>query len=183
MDMNIAHTTNNTVRQHTEWRRKPNKCDNSGAYWIKYLDCPLLYVGQTGRFFQTRYKDHIRLVISNQHNSNYASHILNRFGRGVGPVVRQNTEWINEWIPNTCHTPQTIHLKQCRLLRIIYKCNGKSHIYRAIKNKVHLNESHTCIRCANTRLTLGTVPSFNKTKSGNHAYIQSRHSTLKAHLR
>jgi hypothetical protein len=22
----------------------------------------------------------------------------NRFGRGVGPVVRQNTEWMNEWI-------------------------------------------------------------------------------------
>jgi hypothetical protein len=22
----------------------------------------------------------------------------NRFGRGFGPVVRQNTEWMNEWM-------------------------------------------------------------------------------------
>jgi hypothetical protein len=32
---------------------------NSGVYNLKCIDCPLLYIGQTGRLFQTTYKKNI----------------------------------------------------------------------------------------------------------------------------
>jgi predicted helicase len=32
---------------------------------MKFMDCPLKYVGQTGRTFNTRYKEHIHDIISN----------------------------------------------------------------------------------------------------------------------
>jgi hypothetical protein len=56
--------------------------------------------------------------------------------------------------------------------RITYKCNGKSYIYRAAKNKVRVNESYTCItvlihdehwqQCHHsTKQTVATVPTYN----------------------
>jgi hypothetical protein len=48
-----------------------------GIYQIKYLDCPLRYVGETGRTFKTRYKEHIQATRNNNSNSGYSSHILN----------------------------------------------------------------------------------------------------------
>jgi hypothetical protein len=40
-------------------------------------DCPLKYVGQTGRTFRTRYNEHIREIQMNGKTSKYAQHILN----------------------------------------------------------------------------------------------------------
>jgi hypothetical protein len=44
---------------------------------MKCLDCPLKYIGQTGRTFHTRYKEHIHAVRNNNSNSGYSNHILN----------------------------------------------------------------------------------------------------------
>jgi hypothetical protein len=41
------------------------------------MDCPLNYVGQTGRTFYTRYKEHTQAIRSNNSNSGYSNHILN----------------------------------------------------------------------------------------------------------
>jgi hypothetical protein len=41
------------------------------------MDCPLKYVGQTGRTFKTRYKEHIHDIRSNKGNTGYSNHILN----------------------------------------------------------------------------------------------------------
>jgi hypothetical protein len=38
---------------------------------MKCLDCPLKYIGQTGRTFNTRYKEHIHDIRSNNSNSGY----------------------------------------------------------------------------------------------------------------
>lgn len=40
-------------------KTKNDKFSNSGVYKIKCKQCPTLYVGQTGRSFQTRFKEHI----------------------------------------------------------------------------------------------------------------------------
>jgi hypothetical protein len=45
---------------------------------MKCLDCPIKYVGQTGRSFYTRHKEYIQAVRINCSNSGYASHILNK---------------------------------------------------------------------------------------------------------
>jgi hypothetical protein len=44
---------------------------------MKCINCPLKYVGQTGRTFNTRYKEHIHDMRTNNGNMGYANHILN----------------------------------------------------------------------------------------------------------
>jgi hypothetical protein len=44
---------------------------------MKCLDCPMKYVGQTGRDFNTIYKEHIYDIKSNDSNTGYSGHILN----------------------------------------------------------------------------------------------------------
>jgi hypothetical protein len=44
---------------------------------MKCMDCPLKYVGQTGRKFNTRYKEHIHDIRTNNSNTGFANHILN----------------------------------------------------------------------------------------------------------
>jgi hypothetical protein len=41
------------------------------------LDCPLKYIGHTGRAFNIRYKEHIHAIRSNNSNSGYSNYILN----------------------------------------------------------------------------------------------------------
>jgi hypothetical protein len=42
---------------------------------LKCADCPLQYIGQTGRTFKVRFKEHIR-DINNKSTSGYIQHIL-----------------------------------------------------------------------------------------------------------
>jgi hypothetical protein len=58
-------------------RSKTNKNSKSGIYQMKYLDFPLKYIEQTGKIFNTGYKEHILAVISNNNSSGYSNHILN----------------------------------------------------------------------------------------------------------
>jgi hypothetical protein len=44
---------------------------------MKCLDCPLKYIGRTGRIFHTRYKEHIKAIRNNNSNLGYSSHTLN----------------------------------------------------------------------------------------------------------
>jgi hypothetical protein len=57
-----------------------------GIYQMKCLDCPLKYVGQTGRTFNVRYKEHIHALRSNSGNSEYSNHILNT-GHTYGTIT------------------------------------------------------------------------------------------------
>jgi hypothetical protein len=41
------------------------------------MDCPLKYIGQTGRIFRTKYEEHIEAIRNNNSNSGYSDHILN----------------------------------------------------------------------------------------------------------
>jgi hypothetical protein len=41
------------------------------------MDCPLKYVGKTGRTFNKRYKEHIHDIRTNISNTGYTNHILN----------------------------------------------------------------------------------------------------------
>jgi hypothetical protein len=50
------------------------------------MDCPLKYVGQTGRTFDSRHKKHIHDIRSNNSNMVYANHILNT-GHTYGTIT------------------------------------------------------------------------------------------------
>jgi hypothetical protein len=53
---------------------------------MKCLDCPLKYIGQTGRTFKIRYKEHVQAIRNNNVNSGYSDHILN-IGHTYGTVT------------------------------------------------------------------------------------------------
>jgi hypothetical protein len=54
-----------------------NKYNKSGIYLMKSLDCPIKYIGQTGRTFYTRYREHNQVIRNYNSDVTYSSHILN----------------------------------------------------------------------------------------------------------
>jgi hypothetical protein len=52
---------------------------------MKCLDCPLKYIGQTGRTFNIRYKEYIQAIRINN-NSVYSNHMLN-IGHTYGTIT------------------------------------------------------------------------------------------------
>jgi hypothetical protein len=66
--------TNTTNQQLTEKQTQKNP---SGIYRLKCNTCNKAYIGQSGRAINTRHKEHIRYIRTNNPTSAYATHILN----------------------------------------------------------------------------------------------------------
>jgi hypothetical protein len=85
-NIHIAYKTNNTLQKHLQIKNiDPDKYNNSGIYEIKCNSCQLKYIGQTGRNFKTRYKEHIQAIHTNKTTSRYAQHILET-GHAYGTI-------------------------------------------------------------------------------------------------
>ena len=75
---NIAYKTNNTLKKHLSHKQTPtNKYTQTGIYKLTCNDCPCFYIGQTGRSFSTRFKEHTKALTQPYINSNYAEHLIN----------------------------------------------------------------------------------------------------------
>ena len=61
--------------QHTNTPTNSTKFNENGVYSLKCPDCNMRYVGQTGRTFHTRYKEHYRDYKQNNKSSKYAQHL------------------------------------------------------------------------------------------------------------
>jgi hypothetical protein len=85
------------------------KYNKSGIYQIKCLDCPLKYIGQTGRAFHTSYKEHIQAISNNNSNLGYSSHILN-MGHTYGTITDTMDIIRTQKKPSTQNTLQKYHL-------------------------------------------------------------------------
>jgi hypothetical protein len=72
-----AFRTQNTVQNILKLHTQRDKYGRSGIYQMKYLNCPLKYIGQTGRTLSIRCKEHIQAIRNNISNSGYSNHILN----------------------------------------------------------------------------------------------------------
>jgi hypothetical protein len=59
---------------------------------MKFLDCTLKYIGQTGRTFNVRYKEHIRAISSNNRHSGYSIYILST-GHTYGTITDAVDIW------------------------------------------------------------------------------------------
>jgi hypothetical protein len=76
-NIRIEYKTRNTVQNILQPRKHDiDKYNNIGIYQMKCNSCQLRYIGQTGRNFTTRYKEHIQAIRSSRPNSKYAQHIL-----------------------------------------------------------------------------------------------------------
>jgi hypothetical protein len=77
-NVKVAYRTTNTIKNLLKPKITIKDIyDQSGVYQLSCNDCPLKYIGQTGRTFNTRYKEHIHAIRTNRQQSKYAEHILN----------------------------------------------------------------------------------------------------------
>jgi hypothetical protein len=85
MNIKVAFRTNNTIDRILGNNYAINKYDKSGIYKLTCQTCQKVYISQTGRNLNTRFKEHIRNIRFNKDESAYAQHILNR-GHQYGPI-------------------------------------------------------------------------------------------------
>jgi hypothetical protein len=77
INLKVAFRTNNTIKQHVKIREKTTDTYSlSGVYQLTCGECPLKYIGQTGRTFRKRYNEHIREIKTNGQKSKFARHVL-----------------------------------------------------------------------------------------------------------
>jgi hypothetical protein len=60
--MRIAFILHNTIQNIAKLLPQTDKYNKSSIYRIESLGCPLNYIGQTGKTFHIRYKDHIQTI-------------------------------------------------------------------------------------------------------------------------
>jgi hypothetical protein len=96
----------------------------SGVYEIKCNSCPLKYIGQTGRNFKTRFKEHIHAIRTNKTTSEYAQHIL-------------ETGHSYDNIENTLNI---LHHENKGPLMNTWE---QLHIHRLTKDNIQLNDAYT----------------------------------------
>jgi hypothetical protein len=71
-----AFTTKHTINNRLQKRQNRNEFDSCGVYQLECIECNSKYVGQTGRSFHTRYKEHQREYNNNSKKSLYAKHLM-----------------------------------------------------------------------------------------------------------
>jgi hypothetical protein len=77
-NIGIAYRTNNTIENLLNRENKMyNKFDQCGIYEFKCNTCPKVYIGQTGRNFKTRFKEHIQDIRNNRTKTGYSQYIIN----------------------------------------------------------------------------------------------------------
>jgi len=84
--LKIAFGTKNTIGNLLFYRNPTSdKFSLLGMYKLTCPDCSKAYVGQTGRCFATRFKEHEKAFRSNNHTSSFAKH-LNEEAHSFGPM-------------------------------------------------------------------------------------------------
>ena len=79
-NIKIALTTNNTIEKLLTIKqdKTTSKYDKAGVYQLKCPTCDMKYIGQTGRSFKTRFREHLRDFKYNNWKSKFAQHLLDR---------------------------------------------------------------------------------------------------------
>jgi hypothetical protein len=79
-NIKIAYWTKSTIQNLVKPCLQWGEYEESGIYQMRCMDCPLKYIGQTGRTFKTRCKEHIQAIGNNNGNLGYSSiHSVSRF--------------------------------------------------------------------------------------------------------
>jgi hypothetical protein len=74
--LKIAYRTKHTIQNILKPQPMTEKYNNSGIYLMKCNECPLKYIGQMGRTFNTRSEEHMYNIKSNSSSRGYSKHIL-----------------------------------------------------------------------------------------------------------
>jgi hypothetical protein len=121
-DVRVTFSTRSTIQNILKPKPQIEKY-RSGIYQMKCIGCPLKYIGQTGRTFNTRCKEHIHDIRSNNSISGYLNHILNT-GHAYGTIM---------------DTPDIITTaRKGKYLNTLERC----HIYKINRENLHMNGTH-----------------------------------------
>jgi hypothetical protein len=91
---------------------------------MKCNSCQLKYIGQTGRSFRIRYKEHIHAIRYNKTTSKYAQHILET-GHTYGPLENK------------------LNILQFEKKNRKINSLEQYHIYRITRENLQLNDTYT----------------------------------------
>jgi hypothetical protein len=70
--VNVSYRTKNTIGNILTIRKRSNSpYDESGVCKLKCQNCSCIYIGQTGRNFKTRYKEHIQDIKNNRSRTGF----------------------------------------------------------------------------------------------------------------
>jgi hypothetical protein len=124
--LKVACTTNNSIGKllDTQKTGKLNKFEKNGVYQLKCPTCQKKYVGQTGRPFHTRFREHYRDYKYANNKSKFAQHVTEE-GHAFGPM---------EDIMSILHTE-----KKGRMLDTL----EKYYIYKETKMGTQINDKLT----------------------------------------
>jgi len=127
-DLKTALRTNNSIQDILMHKKQPpNKADKysqSGVYKLICPDCNKAYVGQTGRNFLAKFKEHRAAFRTNSQSSNFAKHLIEHT-HSFDPI--QNTMQILQ------------RQNKGAYLNTIERC----YIYAEFTKNHHLNDEHT----------------------------------------
>jgi hypothetical protein len=124
-NIRISYRTNNNIWKNL-YQNPPEQDKNRqfGVYKLTCTDCGKAYIGQTGRKFHTRYKEHKRVFYYNPQHSKYAQHLTeNKHSFGS----------INNIMEVIYLQKKGKHLNKIE----------KFHIYKEARHNNHLNDDHT----------------------------------------
>jgi hypothetical protein len=122
--LNTAFTTKHTIHNRLQRRHNTIEFDSCGVYQLECPDCNKQYVGQTGRSFLTRYKEHITDYRNNSKKSLYAKHLLEQ-GHSMQPI-------------HSCMKVLEYQQKSKKLNAL-----EQFHIYKVTKSGKQINEQFT----------------------------------------
>jgi len=109
-NIKIAFRTTNTIQKQLS-KKSHNQQNPSGIYSLKCNTCNKKYVGQSGRSIDTRYKEHIRYIRTNNLQSAYATHILqNKLEYGPKNETLQPLKACNKGTQMNCW--ETMYMQQ-----------------------------------------------------------------------
>jgi len=85
--LKVAGTTNNNLGKllHNNVTEKTDKYGKSGVYQLNCPTCNKKYIGQTGRPFRVRFREHLNDYKHMYNKSKFAQHLLNE-GHNFGPM-------------------------------------------------------------------------------------------------
>ena len=105
--------------------------DKSGVYKLKCDDCNACYVGQTGRSFKSRIKEHIRDWNKQNGESNFAEHLITNNHKFT---VKENVEFLH--VNNKGRSLNI--LEALEITRVI-----KENSQYSLNDQIHFNQYNT----------------------------------------
>jgi hypothetical protein len=121
-NINVSFKTSNSVgkclKQRNMFVESNDKYDHCGVYKLKCESCPKVYIGQTGRSFNVRFKEHVSDIVHNRDKTGYSQHISNSGHERAHNISQM------EILETQCKSPYLNTLEKFH----IFKCRKKGPI-------------------------------------------------------